>query len=60
MGVPSFFAWLARKFPKVLIDCVKPDRVVDASGHTVPGAPSEPPNRPYDNLYLDMNGSREQ
>ncbi len=58
MGVPSFFAWLARKYPKVLLDVVRPDRVVGPDGKPVPVDTSQPnPNGvEYDNLYLDMNG----
>ncbi|KAL7720297.1 5'-3' exoribonuclease [Entamoeba marina] len=51
MGVPSFFRWLQRKFPKIMDGCQ--------------GSPSDDPSpltdsnmngMEFDNLYLDMNG----
>jgi 5'-3' exoribonuclease 2 len=51
MGVPSFFRWLAAKFPA----CVRMAAGARSSGD--PGDPSAPgPNGAFDNLYLDLNG----
>ena len=56
MGVPSFFRWLSRKYPKIIAPVIEdPAQVVD--GVTLPidyAAPN--PNGELDNLYLDMNG----
>ncbi|CCH58733.1 hypothetical protein TBLA_0A09480 [Henningerozyma blattae CBS 6284] len=56
MGVPSFFRWLSRKYPKIIspVSEILP-QVVD--GVTLPIDYSAPnPNGELDNLYLDMNG----
>lgn len=56
MGVPSFFRWLSRKYPKII------STVIDESNETVDGVQmpldySGPnPNGELDNLYIDMNG----
>ena len=50
MGVPSFYRWLADKYPKIVVDAVETTEEKD-------GAPAKNPNgREFDNLYLDMNG----
>ncbi|KAL4567269.1 hypothetical protein LXL04_022848 [Taraxacum kok-saghyz] len=50
MGVPSFYRWLAEKYPKIVVDAVETTEEKD-------GAPAKNPNgREFDNLYLDMNG----
>ena len=56
MGVPSFFRWLSRKYPKIISPVIEdPPQVVD--GVTLPlDYSAENPNGELDNLYLDMNG----
>lgn len=56
MGVPSFFRWLSKKYPKIISPVIdEPGPIVD--GVQLPidyAAPN--PNGELDNLYLDMNG----
>lgn len=56
MGVPSFFRWLSRKYPKIISPVLEDTpQVVD--GVQLPIDYSSPnPNGELDNLYLDMNG----
>ncbi|AMD19148.1 HBR247Wp [Eremothecium sinecaudum] len=56
MGVPSFFRWISRKYPKIISPVIEetPDVV---EGVKLPINYSSPnPNGELDNLYLDMNG----
>ena len=56
MGVPSFFRWLSRKYPKI-ISPVFEDSPQIVDGVQLPidySAPNQ--NGELDNLYLDMNG----
>ncbi|KAJ3438593.1 5'-3' exoribonuclease [Anaeramoeba flamelloides] len=48
MGVPSFFIWLTKRYPKILSACINPQ-----SYH--PERPN-PNGIEFDNLYLDLNG----
>ncbi|KAI3700863.1 hypothetical protein L2E82_45504 [Cichorium intybus] len=49
MGVPSFYRWLANKYPKIVVNAVEKSEEEDG---TLPN----PNGREFDNLYLDMNG----
>jgi 5'-3' exoribonuclease 2 len=54
MGVPAFFRWLSRRYPKIVIDAVEPGQ--RASGTEERIEAEEPDVPAFDNLYLDMNG----
>ncbi|AET40231.1 ssRNA exonuclease RAT1 Ecym_5486 [Eremothecium cymbalariae DBVPG len=56
MGVPSFFRWISRKYPKIISPVLEETpQIVD--GVKLPIDYSSPnPNGELDNLYLDMNG----
>jgi 5'-3' exoribonuclease 2 len=59
MGVPAFFRWLSRKYPKTVVPCREEKATEpDEHGVSIPVDTSKPnPNGiEYDNLYLDMNG----
>ncbi|KAK9058983.1 hypothetical protein SSX86_021601 [Deinandra increscens subsp. villosa] len=52
MGVPSFYRWLATKYPKIVVNAVeKTSTEEDDEGST-----KNPNGIEFDNLYLDMNG----
>ncbi|CCF57603.1 hypothetical protein KAFR_0C06110 [Kazachstania africana CBS 2517] len=56
MGVPSFFRWLSRKYPKIICPVLEEyPQVVDGVALPIDYA-SPNPNGELDNLYLDMNG----
>lgn len=56
MGVPAFFRWISRKYPKIVSQVIDNDEV-DVNGVRIPEPYSNPnPNGELDNLYLDMNG----
>ena len=41
MGVPSFYRWLADKYPHTIVDCLE-DEPIDLDGIEVPVDSSEP------------------
>lgn len=47
MGVPSFFRWLSRKYPKIISPVIEEENDLYTNTN---------PNGELDNLYLDMNG----
>ncbi|KAJ0603261.1 putative 5-3 exonuclease, 5'-3' exoribonuclease, xrn1, helical domain-containing protein [Helianthus annuus] len=49
MGVPSFYRWLANRYPKTVVNAVETTDEHD-------GSSPNPNGIEFDNLYLDMNG----
>ncbi|MFS7924856.1 putative 5-3 exonuclease, 5'-3' exoribonuclease, xrn1, helical domain-containing protein [Helianthus anomalus] len=49
MGVPSFYRWLANRYPKTVVNAVETTEEHD-------GTSPNPNDIDFDNLYLDMNG----
>ncbi|KAH7727156.1 5'-3' exoribonuclease 2-like protein [Aphelenchoides avenae] len=57
MGIPSFFRWLSRRYPSVVVNAYE-EKPAEVDGVKVPVDASKPnPNyQEFNNLYLDMNG----
>ncbi|SCV06154.1 LANO_0H23288g1_1 [Lachancea nothofagi CBS 11611] len=56
MGVPSFFRWLSRKYPKIISPVLEDTpQIVDGVALPIDYAGVNP-NGELENLYLDMNG----
>lgn len=56
MGVPSFFRWLSRKYPKIISPVLEEYPVIEDGVQLPLDYSSANPNGELDNLYLDMNG----
>ncbi|XP_043693227.1 5'-3' exoribonuclease 3-like [Telopea speciosissima] len=52
MGVPSYYRWLVKKYPKV----VENAKEEEEKGEMVDASQPNPNGREFHNLYLDMNG----
>lgn len=60
MGVPGFFIWLAKRYPKIITDAFEKGQLPDPNAIEF-DLDDNSENDPYkvsgiDNLYLDMNG----
>ena len=58
MGVPAFFRWLSKKYPKIIVDaiCEKGALIGEGQELFVDTSTANPNGIEFDNLYLDMNG----
>jgi 5'-3' exoribonuclease 2 len=57
MGIPAFFMWLTKKYPRIVVDVVE-EMWREINGAQIPPDTSQknPNGVEYDCLYLDMNG----
>ena len=56
MGVPAFFAWLAKKYPKIVSPVLEEEYSFDNEDELSTAYIKANENGELDNLYLDMNG----
>ena len=57
MGVPSFYHWLAEKYPLTISNVIEEEeKVIDDVRVSIDTTKSNPNNLEYSNLYLHMNG----
>lgn len=56
MGVPAFFAWLAKKYPKIVSPVIEEEYSYDNEEEKATAYQNANKNGELDNLYLDMNG----
>ncbi|KAJ1636518.1 XRN 5'-3' exonuclease N-terminus-domain-containing protein, partial [Pavlovales sp. CCMP2436] len=56
MGVPAFFKWLRRRFPKAVWEVAETEDALRAEQGDVDWRGANPAGFEVDNLYLDMNG----
>ena len=57
MGVPTLFKWLAKKYPKSIMNCVEEFGLTVDDIYVPPDVSLPNPNGiEFDNFYIDMNG----
>ena len=54
MGVPAFFAWLAKKYPKIVSPVIEEEYSYDNEEEKAAAYQNANKNGELDNLYLDM------
>jgi 5'-3' exoribonuclease 2 len=56
MGVPSFYRWLSKRFPRVVANVIEQQKQTD--DEIIDTSQPNPNQIEFDNLYLDMNGQQ--